>query len=420
MKTAAVRLYGKNDLRLETFELPPIKDDEILVEIISDSICMSSYKAAIQGSDHKRVPTDIAENPVIIGHEFCGRLAEVGASLKSKYRPGMKFTIQPALNYKDSLDSPGYSYPYLGGAATYAILAPEVMFLDCLLEYKGGAFFYGSLSEPLSCIIGAFHAQYHTKNGVYAHQMGIRENGNMAILAGAGPMGLGATEYAINCGRRPGLLAVTDIDQARLDRAASIISPKSAAERGVKLMYINTAADEDPVAGLIALTGGAGYDDVFVFAPVAQVIEQGDKILARDGCLNFFAGPTNPNMSAMMNFYNVHYASTHVVGTSGGNTADMVESLDMMAEGKLNPAGMITHIGGLDAAIETTLNLPKIPGGKKLIYTHISMNLTAISDFAAKGETDPMFKALGDICRANDGLWCAEAEEYLLEHAIKI
>ena len=59
MKTTAVRLYGKNDLRLESFELPALKDDEILVKIISDSICMSTYKATIQGSDHKRVPKDM-------------------------------------------------------------------------------------------------------------------------------------------------------------------------------------------------------------------------------------------------------------------------------------------------------------------------------------------------------------------------
>ena len=51
MKTTAVRLYGKNDLRLETFDLPEIKDDEILAKIVSDSLCMSSYKAAIQGPD---------------------------------------------------------------------------------------------------------------------------------------------------------------------------------------------------------------------------------------------------------------------------------------------------------------------------------------------------------------------------------
>src|SRR5690554_7773561 len=102
MKTKAVRLYGKNDLRLEEFELPKIKEDEILAHIISDSICMSSYKATIQGNEHKRVPKDISENPIIIGHEFCGEIVEVGDKWKNKFKPGDKFTIQPALNHKDN------------------------------------------------------------------------------------------------------------------------------------------------------------------------------------------------------------------------------------------------------------------------------------------------------------------------------
>ena len=78
MKTRAVRLYGKKDLRLDEFELPEIKDDEILVEVVSDSICMSSYKAAALGPDHKRVPNDVAENPIIIGHEMAGKIVQVG------------------------------------------------------------------------------------------------------------------------------------------------------------------------------------------------------------------------------------------------------------------------------------------------------------------------------------------------------
>ncbi len=58
MKTKAVRLYGKEDLRWEEFELPAINDDGILAEVVSDSICMSSYKAAKQGIDHKHIPAD--------------------------------------------------------------------------------------------------------------------------------------------------------------------------------------------------------------------------------------------------------------------------------------------------------------------------------------------------------------------------
>ena len=49
MKARGVRLHAANDLRLEEFELPEITDDEILVKVVSDSICMSTYKCAILG-----------------------------------------------------------------------------------------------------------------------------------------------------------------------------------------------------------------------------------------------------------------------------------------------------------------------------------------------------------------------------------
>lgn len=419
MKTKAVRLYGKNDLRLEEFELPAIKEDEILAHVISDSICMSSYKASIQGADHKRVPNDVSENPVIIGHEFCGEIVEVGKKWQNQFKPGDKFSIQPAINNEGSLAAPGYSFPYIGGDATYIVIPAVVMEYGCLLKYDGDSFFGGSLAEPMSCIVGGYHAQYHTVQGSYEHKMGIVEGGKMAILAGVGPMGLGAIDYALHGPIKPSLLVVTDISQERLDRAASIFTKEDAAKNGVQLIYKNTA-EGDPVAELMELSNGTGYDDVYVYAPVKSVVEQGDRILGNNGCLNFFAGPTNPEFRAEFNFYNVHYAGTHIVGTSGGNTADMIESLEMMSKGLLNPAVMVTHIGGLNAVIDTTLNLPKIPGGKKLIYNNIKLDLTAIADFEEKGKSDPLFKKLDEIVKGNNGLWCAEAERYLLAHAPQI
>ncbi len=420
MKTKAVRLYGKEDLRLEEFELPAIKDDEILAHIISDSICMSSYKAAIQGAAHKRVPDDVDKNPVIIGHEFCGELVEVGSKWAGKFKPGMKFTVQPAINYKGSLAAPGYSYKYVGGNATYVILPNEIMEMDCLLPYNGEAYFNGSLAEPQSCIIGAYHANYHTKPGVYVHDMGIVEGGKVAILAGVGPMGLGAIDYALHGSIKPSLVVVTDVDDARLQRAESIFTVESAAKDGIKLVYLNTGKVENPVEELMKVSDGTGYNDVFVFAPVAPVVEQGDAILAHDGCLNFFAGPTKTEFSAKFNFYNVHYNATHIVGTSGGNTDDMREALSLASKGQLNTAVMVTHIGGLDAAISTTLNLPNIKGGKKLLYTNISMPLTAIDDFEELGKTNPVFAELAKLVKKTNGLWNAEAEKYLLAHAESI
>ncbi len=236
----------------------------------------------------------------------------------------------------------------------------------------------------------------------------------MAILAGVGPMGLAAINYVLHReDRRPSLLVVTDVDQVRLDRAASIYTADFASSRGIELQYINTGNVDSPVELLREITGGEGYDDVFVFAPVKAVVEQGDAILGFDGCLNFFAGPGDTNFSALFNFYNVHYAYTHIVGTSGGNNNDMVEALDIMSKG-LDPAGLITHIGGLNAVAEATNNLPNIPGGKKLIYTHIDMPLTPITEFERLGENDEMFKELAEICYKHNGLWSVEAETFLL------
>jgi threonine dehydrogenase-like Zn-dependent dehydrogenase len=420
MRTLAVRLYGKNDLRLEPFDLPPIREDEILADIVCDSICMSSHKAANQGAEHKRVPPDIATRPVIVGHEFCGTILEVGAKWRDRFRPGQRYSIQPAMNYPGrELEAPGYSFRYIGGDATRIVVPREIMEMDCLLPYEGDAYFKASLSEPVSCIIGGFNTQYHFKQGEYSHKSGIVEGGVMALLAGAGPMGLGAVDYAIHGPRKPRRLVVTDIDQARLDRAASILTPGEARRNGVDLTYLNTGTG-DAVAALKAASPSGAYDDVFVYAPVPALIEQASHILGFNGCLNFFAGPSKKEFYASINFYDVHYMGHHIVGSSGGNTDDMREALALMSQGRLNPAAMITHVGGLDSVVDTTLRLPQIPGGKKLIYTHVSLPLVALDDFGKLGQTDPFFAELGRITRANNGLWSTEAEVYLLANAKRI
>ena len=420
METIALRLYGKSDLRLERFDLPAMADDEVLAEIVSDSICMSSHKAAIQGADHKRVPKDIAVHPVIIGHEFAGTILAVGRKWQDRFKPGQRYTVQPAIVVPGrELEAPGYSFRYIGGSATKIIVPREVMEMDCLLPYGGEGFFQASLSEPVSCIIGAFNTSYHFKQGEYVHRMGIVAGGATAILAGAGPMGLGAIDYAVHGPRRPGVLAVTDIDPARLERAASLFPPAEAKRCGVDLRYVNTGKGE-PVEILQQANGGRLYDDVFVFAPVPALIEQASRLLAFNGCLNFFAGPSKQAFYASVNFYDIHYMGHHVVGSSGGNTDDMREAVDLMSKGSINPAVMITHVGGLDCAADSIMRLPSIPGSKKLIYNGISMPLTALDDFGKLGETEPFFARLAEITSRHNGLWSVEAENYLLKNARSI
>src|ERR1017187_1382074 len=207
MKTTALRLYGKNDLRLESFELPEIKDDEVLANVTTNSVCMSDYKAAIQGADHKRVTKDIAEKPIIIGHEQCGTILKVGQKLKDKFNVGMKYSIQPAINYpgKES-QSVGYSYQYVGGDATNIVIHSEIIEMNCLVPYYGDSFFQASLSEPIACILAALKSQYHVERQQYNHEMGIKKDGSLAILGGAGPMGLEFLDILLHSGKKPKLI----------------------------------------------------------------------------------------------------------------------------------------------------------------------------------------------------------------------
>ena len=410
MKTKAVRLYGEKDLRLEEFELPEIGDGDILIKIVSDSVCMSTYKTAMQGARHLRVPDNVAENPIIIGHEFCGEIVSVGKIWEKEYTVGEKVIVPPVLSYLGGNQTIGYSFGEIGGVSTYSIVSEHIIRNGFLIKLQSDAFFKGSLIEPASCVLRGYKASYHLD--VDIPTMNIKEGGKVAILAGCGPMGLVAIDIALHGDIKPSLVVVTDINEDRLRRAEQIYDPNEAEKKGIKLVFINTTSKDE----LMKISGGSGYDDVFVYAPVSSVVELGDAVLAFDGCLNFFAGPIDKAFSAPVNFYNVHYSQHHYAGTSGSTPDDMKDIVRLIGQNSIDPAVMVTHIGGINAAIEATLNLPHIPGGKKLIYTHIDLPLTAIADFAKLGENDPRFATLATLVEKRGGLWCAEAERYLLEN----
>ena len=414
MKTKAVRLYGVDDIRLEEFELPEIKEDEILVKVVSDSICMSTWKTVKQGAKHKRVPNDVYDNPIIIGHEFAGDIVKVGKKWQDQFTPGQKFAQQPAI--PGQMESPGYSYQWCGGDTQYCIFPNDILEAGCVWTFDGDAYFASSVAEPMSCCIGGYHTNYHTVPGEYTHIMGTKENGNIIILGGCGPMGLGAISYGLTFENKPKRIVVTEINDERIERAREVISEKEAADNGIELIYVNTAKMDDPIRGLMDITEGHGYDDVFVYIPSKAVCEMGNQIMAYDGCMNLFAGPTDPKFSAEVNLYDCHYSRSKILGSTGGTSDDMKEAIDKNNAGLINSAVMITHVGGLDSVVETTKDLPNVPGGKKLIYTHIDMPMTAIEDFGKLGEMDPFFKELDEVCKANKGLWSAKAEKMLLEH----
>jgi threonine dehydrogenase-like Zn-dependent dehydrogenase len=418
MKTTAVRLYGENDLRIESFELPKIGPGECLMRVVSDTVCASTYKAVMQGPNHKRVPEDVAQNPIIVGHEMCGELLEVGANLADQWKVGQKVVIQPALKTPDGHD-PGYSFRYIGGNSLYAIVPEIVLEKGCLVPYDGEGYYKGSLVEAIGCVLRAFKGMYHTDYTVYKRTDGCLEGGNCIILGGAGPMGLAAAELAISYGKCKKIV-VTDLNQERLDFAKQACPPARAAEKGAELYYVNTSEMKDPVNELKAIIGGEGFDDAFVMVPVPALVTQAEELLREDGCLNFFAGPPIHNMPGALNLYRVHYEGIHLLGTAGSIPEDTIDTIHLMEDGTLDPSGMISHIMGLNAVPDALFAMKTPNGAKKVCYNELDIPCIAVSDLAELGKTDPLYKELAELVAANGGRWSPAAEKVLLEKAPKI
>lgn len=413
MRSDAAVIHGQDQVTVTTLDLPEIGREELLLRVVSSSMCLSTSKALALGPRHKRVPETVSEVPVMTGHEFAGVIEEVGGDLVGQFAVGQSVAVQPAMGLESGY-SPGYSYPYYGGDATYCIIPKVAVDKGCVLPYAGTYFANASLAEPMSCIIGAFRASYHTEPYVYEHEMGIRKDGRLALLGSGGPMGVGAVDYALHGPVSPRQVVAVDVDQGRLRRLRSLFPPEEAAARGIDLVYLDVG-DVDASAALRELSEGEGYDDVLVLAASEELLRVGDSVLATDGCLNFFAGPTDASFSVPMNFYNVHYERTHVVGTSGGSRDDMAECLELSSQGVLNPSLMVTHVAGLDAVPAALRGLPSFRGGKIVVYPHAAMELTGIDEFAEKAATDARFARLAEICDRHDGIWNEEAERYLLD-----
>lgn len=406
MKTIGLRLYGKNDLRLEEFELPEINDDEILATVVSDTMCMSSWKLLTEGENHKKTPSNLADNPVVIGHEFSGTILKVGAKWADQYAAGDNFVVQPNLARDDTPFVPGYSYRNIGGDATTIIIPPEVMELGCLIPVHNMTFYEGSLCEPLSCVIGAFEAQYHVIPHTNKHEMGIKIGGNTLILGGTGPMGLLAIDYALHADRKPKNLVVTGLKEATLERLRKLYTSD---EVNITFVNVKNLSVEDQEAKLREVVDGDGYDDVFAMITIAPLIEMAGRLLNSDACLNLFAGPTDKSFSAMLNFYDVHYNFIHVVGTSGGTAENEREAVELMSSKRVDVAKVVTHVLGLNAAAETTMHQREIGGGKKLTYTHKAFDRIELAS------VDPA-TPLGEILARHDGVWSQEAEQWILEN----
>ena len=375
MQSEVVRLYGKCDLRRETIDLSPPREHEIIADVLCCAVCATCCKVAQLGQEHNRVPKNLAQNPVILGHEFCAKVVKVGGGVE-KSLLGKNIIVQPMVYEKNfEWQAMGHSFGEAGGYATKIKIPRQFYENNAIIEFNGNGFYKAALAEPLACIIAAFRTQYHTNQESFKPIYGNKADGTTIFLGGAGNMGTLAVQ----------------LWRAKADKSAKLLiydrnleNLKSLNEKIIKndeRIKVYSPQDENFVRSLAGT-----IDDVAVFAPSRDMVDLGMSLLAFDGCLNFFAGPFEKEFLVPVNFHNIHYLRHHIVGSSGASGEDIRKALQLIEDGTIDPSLVVSHITGLDGVCEIVGNFSAFGGGKKLVYPQIKLPVTAVEDWSCEKE----------------------------------
>ncbi len=311
----ALVYHGPRDLRYEEVQTPKPKNGEVLVKVRSVSICgsdLSGYK----GGSAMRVP------PLIMGHEFSGEIAQLGEGV-SGLKPGTRVGVVTNLfcgtcqDCKDGLQNvcdnryiigtTMKAGSYNGAMADYVVApAAKIMPLPDSVSFDECA-----LVEPLSISLRA------TKHA------GNLAGKNVAVF-GAGPIGLMAVMCLKSFGAKR--IVAIDIVEKRLKMALQCGATHAINSR------------EDVLGYTRKLTEGVGLDVVFDAAGLPETINVGIEI-ARNGGTLLMVGLASPKME-------IEYKHAVVkelrMQSSYMYTTEMREGLQMIIDGKLDVAQMIT------------------------------------------------------------------------------
>ena len=137
-------------------------------------------------------------------------------------------------------------------------------------------------------------------------------------------------------------MTLVDLNRERLATAAALVKPDHAI----------AAEDGDPVAAVLAVTGGRGADVVITAAASGRAQEQGLLMLARRGRLSLFGGLPKDAPTITVDSNLVHYRELTIVGVNGSSPAQNKQALALIASGEVPVADLITHRLPLDRALE--------------------------------------------------------------------
>lgn len=315
----ALRLHGKEDLRLEDVSEPVLKGSNAILQVKATSICATDIKAYLTGARTKI--------PVILGHEFSGDIIEASGPLKNYV--GKRVVVNPNI---------------FDGICVYCLSGEHVL---CPNRYAIGIDVDGSFAEYVEIPEQAFrvggvleipnHLSYEEAALIEPLAACLRGQmklhvrpGDTVMIIGAGPIGLMHFLLAKVFGASK--IIVSEVDDKRIETAKKI---------GVK--YIVNPVKEDIEKRVLELTDGQGCNAVIVAVGSPHAQKDALKIVRKGGRINFFAGLPTGAEEVLVNTNIIHYKQITVLGTSMQTPIEFEKTLELVASGLVNIKPLITH-----------------------------------------------------------------------------
>ncbi len=259
--------HGPGDLRIEDVPVPKIGPGELLIKVLSASICGTDLR--IYHGNHRMYPEGTIRIP---GHEVVGTITGIGEGLEG-FNPGERVFVAPNTgcghcaqcvsgnnNLCANYEAIGVTID--GGFAEYMrVTAKSVQQGNVIRVSESVDAAVEALMEPFACVLrgqNALHIQ----------------PGETVLVIGAGPIGIMHTKLAR--ARGAGRVIVSEPSPDRANQAKSM-----GAHRVVN------PTEEDLQKVLLEESGGRGADIVIVAAPVHAAQESALTLAAIGGRINF-------------------------------------------------------------------------------------------------------------------------------------
>ena len=321
----AAVFHGRNQLRCEEVKRPDPKAGEVLIKVSRCGIC---------GTDSHifRGNFPAPNLPLIIGHEFAGTVAAIGAGVKN-VKPGDKATADINIacgtcwfcRHHQKLFCPQVRQLGVhdaGGMADYVVApAVNVYKLPDAMSFEQAAFV-----EPLAC---AIHGQERIGVGV----------GETVLIIGAGPMGLAHAALS------------------RLRGASCVIMSEPSAIRRARAHAIGSDIEIDPLSDhasekFLEATDGRGADVVIEAVGRPATYKQAIELVRRGGRILAY-GAAPPDATIDLKPFDIYAKELTIVGSYAGTYVTWPMAIDLIASGRVNPSQIVDSVRPLSAVTQS-------------------------------------------------------------------